>query len=768
MSYLRRDINSTPSSASHDSRMTLHPTAYSSLHGRSRSPIGPYPARSNGKTSVANEGDPIVLEDPRMSIFKELYLKSEARLASLLDGGKQATSDNQDHVSEAEAQSAPESEKPAQPKPLIPAKRPARAIDEDNYDDEEDEDEDECNRMSPQVSPLKSKSTCGPVPSLLSSVSMARSQSSTSISVAQNSVNASPTKIAKSADDIRKQLAEDKKASEDAAKQSFHQFFFTLENDKDAMLDQKKLEESERQVDLEIGNQRGTVASSTGAAPGPQYATLSQTNLGASNLTLKHLIASIDAKREVVHASDLELRSLISEVRKNRSKWANEDRVGQEELYEAAEKVLTDLKASSHAFPFQNRVNKKDAPDYHAVIKNPMDLMTMLKKLKNFSYKSKQDFVDDLNLIWANCLRYNASPEHPLRRHALAMRKKTDQLVPLIPNIVIKDRAEVEAEERRLQNGGADGDAGDDSDDEPIIASRGRGVPAKTAKKGSNTRNAASSSRHGSPAIDTKPTLASRTEHLRESSEHRADSVQNEFSTPPPPGTLTPAGINGVSGETQSVHSDAMDVDGGDVLVNGLNQPGSRLDDVAHDDAEFETWKQLTKRDRAQLTAERHRLFKGEAINAEEPALLRSRTGMRRWLNKQEGNITQESNATKDLDPHATSKEIPTGGVETLAEEIEGNEDRLVPDYYDPMAGIPYLSKGTEWKEDNEGKVQDPIEDHLHVIKAGYFKQPDSRLTRKMDENLRQVQATRKVCTKIGVVKQMQVQAQVSGNLNSE
>lgn len=91
----------------------------------------------------------------------------------------------------------------------------------------------------------------------------------------------------------------------------------------------------------------------------------------------------------------------------------------------------------------------------------------MTKKLRSISYKSKQEFVDDLNIIWANCLKYNADPHHYMRKHAVAMQKETDKLVPLIPDIVIKDRAEVEAEERRMQNGGMDVDAdgAEESDD---------------------------------------------------------------------------------------------------------------------------------------------------------------------------------------------------------------------------------------------------------------------------------------------------------------
>ena len=84
-----------------------------------------------------------------------------------------------------------------------------------------------------------------------------------------------------------------------------------------------------------------------------------------------------------------------------------------------------------------------------------MDLNTVLKKLKNLAYNSKQEFVDDLMLIWSNCLTYNADPAHFIRAHAIAMQKKTIKLIPTIPDIRIRNRAEVEKEEE-VENGKRD------------------------------------------------------------------------------------------------------------------------------------------------------------------------------------------------------------------------------------------------------------------------------------------------------------------------
>ena len=36
-----------------------------------------------------------------------------------------------------------------------------------------------------------------------------------------------------------------------------------------------------------------------------------------------------------------------------------------------------------------------------------MDLSTVMKKLKNYEYRFVEDCIDDIDLIWENCLKYN-------------------------------------------------------------------------------------------------------------------------------------------------------------------------------------------------------------------------------------------------------------------------------------------------------------------------------------------------------------------------
>lgn len=93
---------------------------------------------------------------------------------------------------------------------------------------------------------------------------------------------------------------------------------------------------------------------------------------------------------------------------------------------------MHDLRAQSHSAAFLARVNKRDAPDYYDVIKNPMDLGLMLKNVKSGKYRTKEAFRKDLDLIWDNCLAYNTEPSHPLRISAELMRKRSHNLLSYI------------------------------------------------------------------------------------------------------------------------------------------------------------------------------------------------------------------------------------------------------------------------------------------------------------------------------------------------
>ncbi|KAG1734488.1 hypothetical protein EDB19DRAFT_2040881 [Suillus lakei] len=143
-----------------------------------------------------------------------------------------------------------------------------------------------------------------------------------------------------------------------------------------------------------------------------------------------------------------DLRLLLSAVKDARRQ--SYDAKVSEPFYDSLEGLLHDLRTvtmdNHDAEAFLKPVAKSDVPDYYDVIINPMDLQTMLKKVKSKQYKSKREFADDLDLIWSNCFTYNATEvcitvvktrgeahcaaqDHPLRQCAMRLKKKADRLL---------------------------------------------------------------------------------------------------------------------------------------------------------------------------------------------------------------------------------------------------------------------------------------------------------------------------------------------------
>lgn len=371
MSSLKNNINLTHSTLTNEFRDSLHVNGYHGYPPRSRTPNGLSTPVNHPHIGTAAESELGADEDPKISVFKEIFMRSEARLGALFgnDGGiiKRDVIRTEEQIVQVE-----EGTEEVQEPVASSQKKNTRAIDEDDYDESDGEDED----GSATASPLKLKGLTNSNIPILSPSIMLRGTPSSS---APTSVKGSSSGQVKTSEDVRKKLEEDKKAIEDATKRSFHTSFHTVDNDMDAMLDQKKLEESDLQVDVEMNGNGASHSHANSSSGNAQQGTLSQTNLGASSLTLKHLIARIDAKRDQVRASDAELRTLMSEVRKNRSKWASPEKIGQEELYEAAEKVLSELKAmTEHSTAFLTRVNKREAPDYYNGMNHPThNLLTL-------------------------------------------------------------------------------------------------------------------------------------------------------------------------------------------------------------------------------------------------------------------------------------------------------------------------------------------------------------------------------------------------------
>lgn len=104
-----------------------------------------------------------------------------------------------------------------------------------------------------------------------------------------------------------------------------------------------------------------------------------------------------------------------------------------EYLHEVLKQQLKSIQAHASAWPFLKPVSRKEAPHYHEIIKDPIDLETMEKRLAAGQYYITQDiFIADLRRMFANCRTYNA-PETVYYKCADQLDKYVDELFHLPP-----------------------------------------------------------------------------------------------------------------------------------------------------------------------------------------------------------------------------------------------------------------------------------------------------------------------------------------------
>jgi bromodomain-containing factor 1 len=82
-------------------------------------------------------------------------------------------------------------------------------------------------------------------------------------------------------------------------------------------------------------------------------------------------------------------------------------------------------------------------PNYHQVIKHPMDLSTMRQKLKVGEYAKASEFKKDFELIVANCMTFNP-PGNPVRQLGAQLQKDFDGLWAGKDRFVQKRKAETQ------------------------------------------------------------------------------------------------------------------------------------------------------------------------------------------------------------------------------------------------------------------------------------------------------------------------------------
>lgn len=484
----------------------------------------------------------------------------------------------------------------------------------------------------------------------------------------------------------------------------FNKVYHNFEYDRETLIKRRKLEKSDLQLESNNDNKdtNGISANDNDSSNSNNNIGI---NLGSSSLPLRHLLNKIQQNRDDININDYELRTLFNDVRKNRGKWSNDERVGQEELYESCEKVALDLRGyTEHSTPFLNKVSKREAPNYGLIIKKPMDLNTVLKKLKNLSYNSKKEFVDDLMLIWSNCLTYNADPKHFIRAHALSMQKKTLKLIPTIPDITIRNRADIEKEEAELEN-------------------------SEVAK---------------SPVVGGKATKKGRKRTREEKIKtEEISAVDSPDATPSSlMGTPKPEGTPGVDSMVEESGTAALEEEEEEFDGDEIRNEDDEADDEDEVDPELQAWRSLTAKSRANYCSTRSDLFDGDShLKLTAPAIIRKPNEMNNFNhyldNKQV--VSKSSNLLENDEPYLLEYDI-TGGLPGIEykgldeEEEEKREQKLVDTFLQQSGGDP------------------------NKIKSPYVMSIDEGLNSIYFKNITEIQEIRKICFKISLIRQMQTQ----------
>ncbi|CAH2074013.1 unnamed protein product, partial [Iphiclides podalirius] len=75
--------------------------------------------------------------------------------------------------------------------------------------------------------------------------------------------------------------------------------------------------------------------------------------------------------------------------------------------FENLKRLVKQIQLHKNAWPFMEPVDPREAPTYYKVIKEPMDLQTVERKVNEQSYSTLSEFIGDMTKIFDNCRYFN-------------------------------------------------------------------------------------------------------------------------------------------------------------------------------------------------------------------------------------------------------------------------------------------------------------------------------------------------------------------------
>jgi hypothetical protein len=124
--------------------------------------------------------------------------------------------------------------------------------------------------------------------------------------------------------------------------------------------------------------------------------------------------------------SDVALVPEGPEAKKQR--LASERAARKKALWDEIAKSVEKIKRHSRGAWFKEPVNpaKHGVPDYFKFIAKPMDIGTVLTKVRKGMYDKPLDVANDVRLVWSNCLTYNGQ-NHPASQDAMYLSEQFEK-----------------------------------------------------------------------------------------------------------------------------------------------------------------------------------------------------------------------------------------------------------------------------------------------------------------------------------------------------
>uniref|UniRef100_A0A182XX78 Transcription initiation factor TFIID subunit 1 n=1 Tax=Anopheles stephensi TaxID=30069 RepID=A0A182XX78_ANOST len=189
--------------------------------------------------------------------------------------------------------------------------------------------------------------------------------------------------------------------------------------------------------------------------------------------------------------------------------------------YILGEYVNGPLKTMPESWPFLKPVNKRLVKDYYTIIRRPMDLEKVSKKVASHKYHSRADFLADLQLIADNSEQYNGA-EANFTKQARQMVEATRKALDSMDHNVAELEKNIALVQERARN--EDDDMDWEDDDQEL-----KGGPGGSRESSPDLEDAGNDSNPDRPPSSTDVSRAARSEAKRARARQRKAAKGDDF-----------------------------------------------------------------------------------------------------------------------------------------------------------------------------------------------------------------------------------------------